>query len=196
MTSAVLRAVDGAVLARAGGCWLGDADPIERQLLTDLDQPVLDVGCGPGRHVVALAEAGVPALGIDVTPHAVDRARARGAVVLQRSIFGRVPGAGRWGSALLLDGNIGIGGDPAGIVARVASLLRSGGRLLVETGPPGSGDRGARQVCLELAGKRGPWFAWTSVGADELDGLAEATRLRLVTTRRASDRWFGLLETP
>ena len=82
---------DDAVLARAAG-------------------PVLDVGCGPGRHVLALAERGIVALGIDITPAALDLARSRGAPVLARSVFERVPGTGRWSSALLLDGNLGIDG--------------------------------------------------------------------------------------
>lgn len=198
MTTAVLRAAGGEPIVRHGACWLGEAAPLDRELLADLDRPVLDVGCGPGRHVAALAEAGVPALGIDVTPAALDRARARGALVLERSVFDRVPGAGRWASAVLLDGNVGIGGDPRALVARVASLLRRRGRMLVETGPPGTGDPrdpGPRRVSLEVAGERGPWFDWVTVGADELGGLAAATGLRLVATRHVTGRWFGLLET-
>src|SRR5262249_61510991 len=74
--------------------------------------PTLDVGSGPGRLTVALAECGIPALGIDVTPYAVHLARAAGALTLLRDVFGRVPGAGRWMTVLLADGNIGIGGEP------------------------------------------------------------------------------------
>src|SRR3984893_8515114 len=107
--------------------WLGEPAPVDRELVGRVVPPVLDVGCGPGRHVVALAAAGIPALGLDVAPSAVHLARARGACVLERSVFARVPGAGRWATALLIDGNAGIGGDPEALLARIAALLRPGG---------------------------------------------------------------------
>ena len=66
------------------------------------------------------------ALGLDAAAAASEIALARGAPVLQRSIFASVPGAGRWCSALLQDGNIGIGGDPEALLARIRALLRSG----------------------------------------------------------------------
>jgi SAM-dependent methyltransferase len=46
-------------------------------------QRVLDVGCGPGRHAVALAEAGLTVTGVDVSRKFLDLAaeRARGAGV-------------------------------------------------------------------------------------------------------------------
>ncbi|MEL7156590.1 MAG: class I SAM-dependent methyltransferase, partial [Actinomycetota bacterium] len=37
---------------------------------------VLDVGCGPGRHALALAEAGMAVTGIDISPRFIDLARA------------------------------------------------------------------------------------------------------------------------
>ena len=47
------------------------------------------------------------------SPRRSSRSRAaRGVNVLERSVFAGVPGQGRWRSVLLLDGNIGIGGDP------------------------------------------------------------------------------------
>src|SRR5205085_5771582 len=103
--------------------------------------PVLDVGCGPGRHVVALGRRGVMGLGVDVTPAAVEMAHSRGALVLHRSIFDRLPGTGRWGSALLVDGNVGIGGDAVALLRRLAALLRSGGRALIEVAGPGEVSR-------------------------------------------------------
>src|SRR5207249_2951296 len=111
-------------LAAPGGTWWLPAAQVDRHALTRAVGPVLDIGCGPGRHVVALAEMGVPVLGIDVTADALAAARTRGALVLERSVFDRVPGAGRWGTALLLDGNLGIGGEPVMLLSRVASLLR------------------------------------------------------------------------
>ena len=45
--------------------------------------------------------------GIDVSPVAVAQSEARGAAVLRRCVEARLPGEGRWGTALLIDGNIG-----------------------------------------------------------------------------------------
>jgi SAM-dependent methyltransferase len=116
--------------------WLGHVPVEESELLRRVAAPVLDVGCGPGRHLAGLARLAVPALGLDIAPHAVALARARGCRVLRRSVFDPVPDAGRWGSALLLDGNLGIEGDPIRLLRRVASLLRPGGSVLAEFEPP------------------------------------------------------------
>jgi hypothetical protein len=43
---------------------------------------------------VALTRRGVPALGIDLSPAAIELARARGADVVHGSIFRDAPGAG------------------------------------------------------------------------------------------------------
>ncbi|MDQ6797207.1 MAG: class I SAM-dependent methyltransferase, partial [Actinomycetota bacterium] len=61
--------------------WLGPADSEDERLLDRAVGPVLDIGCGPGRHLLALARRGVEATGIDVTPAAVRVARSRGASV-------------------------------------------------------------------------------------------------------------------
>src|SRR5947209_16130852 len=62
--------------------WLGPLGPADAGVLDRALGPVLDVGCGPGRHVLALARRGVLALGVDVTPAAVRYARPRGAAVM------------------------------------------------------------------------------------------------------------------
>ena len=130
--SPCLRALDGRVLAAPADRWFAPVTPAEDRVLERVDGPVLDVGCGPARHALKLAEAGIVTLGIDISLPALTVARRRGAPVLHRSIFERVPGQGRWGTALLLDGNIGIGGVPDALLRRVATLLRVNGRVLVE----------------------------------------------------------------
>ena len=190
--TAVLRAPDGTALPARAHRWLEPLSGEDDAVLGRVVGPVLDVGCGPGRHVLALAERGVVALGIDITPAAVDLARRRGASVLARSVFVRIPGAGRWSSALLLDGNLGIGGHPAALLERVASLLRPGGAVLVELEPPGT-PHTAELVRFDIGGVEGPWFAWTAVAADELSDPAAAVGLFVEDVWPVGDRWFGTL---
>ena len=167
-------------------------------MLERVDGPVLDIGCGPARHALKLAEAGIVTLGIDISLPALTVARRRGAPVLHRSIFERVPGHGRWGTALLLDGNIGIGGVPDALLRRVATLLRVNGRVLVEVGPPGT-PTARDTVRLEHDGTAGPWFAWANVGIDDVDDLARASDLHVDDIWTDSGRWFasaGRMKSP
>jgi SAM-dependent methyltransferase len=172
--------------------WLAPASAADERLLDRTDGPVLDVGCGPGRHVHALVRRGVLALGVDVSPSAVRIARARGAVAVEGSIFDRVPGAGLWRSALLLDGNVGIGGHPAALLARVGALLAPGGCALVELGPPGGGLRATR-VRLERGTAVGGWFDWATVAADAVDAPAHDAGFHVDDTWCDDGRWFARL---
>jgi SAM-dependent methyltransferase len=188
-----LCAVDGRVLPAPAQRWFEPVSPAEHRLLLRVDGPVLDIGCGPARHALALAESGTVTLGIDISLPALTIARRRGAPVLQRSIFERVPGHGRWGTALLLDGNIGIGGAPAELLQRVASLLRDTGRVLAEIGPPGTQPT-RDTVRLEHDGSHGPWFAWADIGVDDLDELADESGLRVHDAWADTGRWFAQLD--
>jgi SAM-dependent methyltransferase len=172
--------------------WLAPASPADERLLDRTEGPVLDVGCGPGRHVHALVLRGVLALGVDVSPSAVRLARARGAVAVEGSIFDRVPGAGLWRSALLLDGNVGIGGEPGALLARVGALLAPGGCALVELGPPGGGMR-TTQVRLERGDAVGAWFSWATVAADAVEGPARGAGFHVDATWCDDGRWFARL---
>ena len=154
---------------------------------------MLDIGCGPGRHLAALAAAGREGLGLDLSPVAVRLARARGAEAIPRSVFADVPRAGTWQTALLLDGNIGIGGAPEALLARARALVAPGGAVLVETGPPGAPTRLVR-VRLETRGAVSPWFGWATVGARGIAPLALAAGLRPREIVATGGRWFVRLE--
>ena len=168
----------------------GDTSIVERCI-----GPTLDVGSGPGRLTMALAERGIPALGIDVTPYAVHVARAAGALTLVRDVFGQVPGSGRWNTVLLADGNIGIGGDPVALLHRVAELLGPLGKALVEVQAPGAALR-LEKVRLRAAGKIGAWFPWAYVGADQITELATAAGFAAAESWSAHGRWFTTLCSP
>ncbi len=191
MITTCLRSTDGRVLPLPAHRWLAQPSPADERLLMRVDGPVLDVGCGPGRHVLALARAGVVALGIDISPPAIELARRQGAPVLRRSIFDRVPGAGRWGTALLLDGNVGIGGCPVTLLRRVTSLLRPGGRLLVELAIDGTTH--VEQVRFEAGDSVGPWFSWAHVGIEGLGEHADRAGLRIVESWDDARRPFAWL---
>ncbi|WP_405916559.1 class I SAM-dependent methyltransferase [Streptomyces sp. NBC_00728] len=128
-----LRRTDGWLLPLEVERWCARADAVDLQVLAYCEGAVLDVGCGPGRLVAELAARGRPALGIDVSEAAVARTVRFGGQALHRSVFEPLPGEGRWGTALLVDGNIGIGGDPAALLRRTAELLAPGGLLIAET---------------------------------------------------------------
>jgi len=175
--------------------WLAPVDAADRAVLAHATGPVLDIGCGPGRHLAALAALGYDGLGLDLSPVAVRIARARGAEAILQSVFADVPRAGRWQTALLLDGNVGIGGAPAALLARARALVAPGGSVLVETAPSGTPTRLLR-VRLESAESVSPWFGWATVGADGIGPLAGDAGLVLRATFSAGARTFARLERP
>lgn len=187
-----LRADDGSVLELPAHRWFAPADDTEVRLLTRLTGPVLDVGCGPGRHLAVLAELGVDALGIDVSPGFLDVARRAGLDVLQRCVFAPLPEEGTWMGALLLDGNVGIGGDPHTLLTRLAEVLHPHGRLLVELAPDDAADR-TQLVRTEHGPAEGPWFPWTVVGPRRLAIAARATGWTVLEQHVVDDRHFALM---
>jgi len=171
--------------------WLRRAAAGEEQVLSRAYGPVLDVGCGVGRHLIALEALGIEATGVELSSFAAAIARERGAKVLEGSIFD-VPKSGMWGTALLLDGNIGIGGEPSRLLARVAELVRPGGRVLVEVEPPRTRTRLLR-LRLESPREMSDWIPWAWVGADAIGPLARAAGLGTEELWSVGQRWFALL---
>ncbi|WP_088320046.1 methyltransferase domain-containing protein [Kineosporia sp. R_H_3] len=161
--------------------WLADADPVDRRVLARCTGPIVDLGCGPGRLVARLVADGIPALGVDVSPVAVGMTRARGAAALRGDVLGPLPGEGLWSHALLMDGNIGIGGDPVRLLRRVRRLLAPGGAAVVEASPHDVDRRGPVRLQAHGCGPdpggavAGP-FPWAEVGVTALLALAAATR--------------------
>ncbi|MEP7059471.1 MAG: class I SAM-dependent methyltransferase [Actinomycetota bacterium] len=193
-----LRSTCGSVIPLHVPRWFDRPGPEEEDVLALALPAALDVGCGPGRHTLALAARGVGCIGIDSAAGSVRMARRRGAAVLHRSIFDRLPDEGRWGSALLMDGNIGIGGDPRALLRRIGGLLRPGGRLLVELEAPGVAGRELRVQPDPHAGWL-PWppgtrFDWATVGVDDAVSLAAAAGFTLEQVWESGGRWFARMD--
>jgi SAM-dependent methyltransferase len=190
---AVARDRTGDEIELASARWMASAGETDLRVLARARGPVLDVGCGPGRHVRALTRRGVEALGVDTSPAAVRVARERGTAVIHGSVFDAVPSAGCWRTALLLDGNIGIGGNPAALLARVAGLLAPGGELLCECDAPGTGVR-LGPLRLEHDRRTSRWFPWARAGVDSFTEIAATIGLATRASWEDGGRWFARLQ--
>ena len=173
--------------------WAREVDRSDLTVLAHCRGTTLDIGCGPGRMTRALAELGHHALGIDVVPEAVAMARLGGGLAIVRDVFDHLPGEGEWETALLADGNIGIGGDPRALLDRVARILAAGGRVVVDLAPAGAGLH-TRSVRLRTPTLQSAPFRWAIVGADAIGSLAVATGFLVLGLHRRGARWFAVLE--
>jgi SAM-dependent methyltransferase len=192
-----LRRTDGWLLPLEVERWCGRADHVDVAVLDRCEGAVLDVGCGPGRLVAELAARGRTVLGIDVSEAAVDHTIGLGGQALRRSVFERLPGEGRWDTVLLMDGNIGIGGEPSALLERVAALLRPGGLLIAETVPGHVDERARVQVVDTVGGARaaGAPFPWARLGTAALLRYARRAGWRSVAQWSAGGRCFAALRT-
>lgn len=83
----------------------------EKQALYFARGRVLDIGCGAGRHSIALQRRGLEVTAIDVSPRLVELARERGVKNVQvAGACGRLD-FGRFDTVLLFGNNLGICGD-------------------------------------------------------------------------------------
>lgn len=187
-----LRLADGALEPLPLDRWLLPADDVDDAILETVADPVLDLGCGPGRHLAHLRQLGKIGLGVDLSTVAVSLARGRGAIAINGNLWTEVPDAGSWRTILLLDGNIGIGGAPIALLKHAGALLAPDGAILVETDPPGAPTRRVR-LRLEAPGMVSEWFRWARVGADHAATIAGRAGFVVVDRRELSGRTFVTL---
>ncbi|CAN5518016.1 class I SAM-dependent methyltransferase [soil metagenome] len=172
--------------------WTADADADDLALIALCEGATIDIGCGPGRLTSALARAGYVALGIDVVVEAVGQTRERGGSALLRDVYDELPGEGRWHTALLADGNVGIGGDPVGLLRRAREVIDPRGQVVVEVHAPGTRSRTV-WATLEAGGVRSRPFRWSVLGVDDIEDVAARAKLQVGAVERLGDRWAAVL---
>lgn len=105
---------------------------------------ILDVGCGPGRHSLALARRGFHVVGVDVSETFIDLANASarreglasaGFVRGDARDLSGIPGFGRFDAAICLcQGAFGLLDDAEGdeeVLASIAAAVRPGGGVVL-----------------------------------------------------------------
>ncbi|GBE63711.1 methyltransferase type 12 [Mycobacterium sp. MFM001] len=185
-----IRDDDGNVRTLPVHKWLGGRgtdESFDDAVVRMCTGPTIELGCGPGRLVARLIRRGIPALGVDRSATAIRLAGRCGAPALLGDVFEPLPGMGCWRTVLLVDGNVGLGGDPLRILGRAAELLCSGGCCVAEFDAEARGVR-AGWVRLETPRLVGPWFRWASVGIDCADMLAGRVGLSLTGVRLIGER--------
>lgn len=114
--------------------------------------PVLDLGCGRGEALVVLAEAGIPARGVDSNARMVERCRERGLEAEQGDLFAALAGAEEGSLAGVVSFHV-IEHLPPAAVERLVRLawraLAPGGVLALETPNPLSLTVAARSFWLD-----------------------------------------------
>ncbi|MFD7286583.1 class I SAM-dependent methyltransferase [Streptomyces sp. NPDC059863] len=194
-----LRRSDGWLLPLEVERWCAEPDSADLTVLERCRGTVLDIGCGPGRLVAALASRGRPSLGIDISPAAVARAVRTGGSALVRSVFDPLPREGGWHTALLMDGNIGIGGDPQALLSRLTGVVGTAGSLIVEAAAAGMDAELDERVRVRVDngnGAPGEAFSWARVGVRALVRHARATGWAPSEQWTVAGRRFVALERP
>jgi SAM-dependent methyltransferase len=175
-------------------------DGATRKVLDAVRGRVLDVGCGAGRFALALQKRGHEVVGIDVSPGALEVARARGlrdARLLAASAIG--PDLGCFDTVVMLGNNFGLARSARGarrLLSRLSRRLSPGGQILAQsldvhrTEDPAhrayqqrnlQRGRMAGQIRMRVRwrGYRTPYFDYLMVSAAELGELAASAGLRV-----------------
>ncbi len=94
---------------------------------------------------------------------------------------------------MLIDGNIGIGGDPTALLERCSQLVLAdgAGRVLVEAHPDATRDRTYEAVVIDDLGRASLPFAWAEVGIEALHGHAARAGLALIQQWTRGGRTFA-----
>lgn len=94
---------------------------------------VLDVGCGPGRHALALTDAGHEVVGLEPSEDGVFAARRRGVDARLGDVAAPPAALGTFDTFLLLGGGLellGTAEDPKTVLDALASLARPGAQVI------------------------------------------------------------------
>jgi SAM-dependent methyltransferase len=211
---------DGFISASVGGPPLYLAPfrrwpALHRRAMRFVRGRVLDVGCGGGRVCLHVQERGGEAVGIDISPGAIEVCRRRG--VRDARLLGIEDiddSLGRFDTVVMLGNNLGLlaaadkGRD---LLRRLHALTTERGRIVAESRDPAGTDdpvhlryhaanvrrgRLPGQVTIRVRYRDAatPWFDYLMVSPAQLEELIDGTGWRLARTLESDDTYVAVLE--
>jgi SAM-dependent methyltransferase len=177
-------------------CSFSDWPRCEQRAMRYVRGRVLDVGCGPGRHVAYLQEHGFSATGIDVSPLAIEVCARRGlgdVHVMSVTQVGRQLGV--FDTILMMGNNFGVVGNrrrARWLFRRFKGITSPHGRILAESRDPYAGAGVEHRLYHERNLRRGrmggqvrlrvryrmlatPWYDYLLASADEMREILDGT---------------------
>lgn len=156
----------------------------EATVLEHLAGPVLDIGCGTGRHLRYLQRLGQTCTGIDVSPRCVEIARRFGASDARVCpVMSYTTSRGALGAAIVMGGSLGIGGSVEAtrrMIEHVAPFIREDGKLVVSSSYDPDVRHGLRpkpehprtdELRFRFDQYVGPWTRFTAFEPDHAEEL-------------------------
>jgi ubiquinone/menaquinone biosynthesis C-methylase UbiE len=169
---------------------------------------VLDVGCGSGQRALALAPLVAQVTGFDLTPEMLDQARAAqraagvGNVAWAQGDAAALPFAAGAFTLVMSQAAFHHAADPAAMLAEMARVCASGGRIAVNDLTPAP-EKAAAFDAIEILRDPSHGHALTLVelralgadlGLEEVAVRAQATELPIAPVLAASRPPAGLIE--
>ena len=186
----------------------------ERRALRWVRGRVLDAGVGAGRAALELQRRGRSVVAIDVSPGAVEVARARGVRDVRLLAFEDVDDSvGRFDTVVMFGNNFGLFGSPGKARRLLRRLRPRADRIVAASNDPHATEDPAHLAYQERNRKRGraagqlrlrvryrdligPWFDYLIVSPDEMASILEGTEweIRRLLQQSGSGYYVAVLE--
>jgi len=196
----VIERDDGYIVVWNGpGAYFAEFDdwqPAEREAMNFAFGKVLDIGCGAGRHALYLQHTGLKAMGIDVSPLALEVCEQRGLVNTRECPITEVnSNLGKFDTIIMMGNNFGLLANPRRarwLLRRFYSMTSQNGRLIAASNDPYKTDdedhlayhtrnrqrgrmSGQIRIRVRYRGIKDKWFDYLMVSKAEMEDILIGT---------------------
>ena len=193
---------------------VADWPAVERRALRFVRGRVLDAGVGAGRAALELQRRGRSVVGIDISPGAVEVARARGVRDVRLLAFEDLDDSvGRFDTIVMFGNNFGLFRSPSNAKRLLRRLRPLADRIVAGSNDPHATEDAAHlayqdhnrtrgrmpgQLRLRVRYRNliGPWFDYLIISPDEMATILEGTgwRIHRLLQQTGSGYYVAVLE--